>query len=66
MPEIDQKFPLPKLKPCPFCGGKAEFRQELGLSFWVVSSEPSCDVFSETRHFDYSPEKAAFAWNKRA
>lgn len=57
-----------KLKPCPFCGGKAKFalgeryREEHKQSNdWIECS--SCSV--ETAYFD-TPEEAAEAWNKRA
>ena len=57
-----------KLKPCPFCGGKAKFvlgeryREEHKQSNdWIECS--SCSV--ETAYF-VTPEEAAEAWNKRA
>ena len=57
-----------KLKPCPFCGGEAEFalgeeyRQEHEQSNdWVKCR--SCGV--ETSYFD-SRKESAEAWNRRA
>ena len=57
-----------KLKPCPFCGGKAEFalgeeyREEYKQSNdWIECN--SCGT--ETACFD-TPEEAAEAWNNRA
>lgn len=57
-----------KLKPCPFCGGKAEFalgeeyREEYKQSNdWIERN--SCGA--ETACFD-TPEEAAEAWNNRA
>lgn len=50
-----------ELKPCPFCGGVAEF--VLGEQYsndWIQCS--SCGV--ETPCFD-TPEEAAEAWNRR-
>lgn len=57
-----------KLKPCPFCGGKAEFaigeeyrEEQGGGGEWIECS--SCGA--ETAYFG-TPERAAEAWNKRA
>lgn len=46
-----------RLKPCPFCGGKANFQ---GNGHWI-----SCeDCLAETNYFDYK-EEAIKAWNTR-
>ena len=48
-----------KLKPCPFCGGKAV---KLGVNvFWVKC----CECGSETAVYG-SAKKAKEAWNRRA
>jgi hypothetical protein len=50
------------LKPCPFCGAKAEFRDdgENGSPYWV-----SCyDCSISTAEFD-DPEWPVFEWNTR-
>ena len=63
----ERKMSEIKLKPCPFCGGEAEFvlgeeyREEHKQSKdWIQCS--SCGI--ETPYFD-TPEKAAEAWNRR-
>ena len=56
------RFPLmfePKLKPCPFCGGKAK-KTEIGRS-WDIECE---DCQSSTRMCS-TPEEATEAWNRR-
>ena len=53
-----------ELKPCPFCGGKAEYRPAGGLSdaYGYVRCENLCCE----QHW-YSKEKEAIeAWNRRA
>ena len=56
-----------KLKPCPFCGGKAVFalgekyrKEHIQESDWIECS--SCGA--ETAYFD-SRKEAAEAWNRR-
>ena len=52
-----------KLKPCPFCGGKAEsgtLRTSDGVKFLVECS--NCGVATLLY---YDTEKAAGAWNRR-
>lgn len=58
----------PKLKPCPFCGGKAEVSspryREMG-PFWVeCKRENNCFVRPKTTYFDEKIE-AICAWNIR-
>ena len=57
-----------KLKPCPFCGGKAELMSYtlFGRQVWFVTcGGMGCDVVPETAD-RYTPQKAAEVWNKRA
>ena len=49
---------MSKLKPCPFCGGKAEFFE--GNGFWV-GCENSC---VETAAYKFKDD-AIEAWNMR-
>lgn len=49
----------PKLKPCPFCGGKAK-KEEIGRS-WGIECE---DCQSSTRLCP-TPEEAEEVWNRR-
>ena len=53
-----------KLKPCPFCGGKAKVGTT-GYSYKVYCDTPSCDVRPNTR-FHKTRENAIKAWNRRA
>ena len=50
----------PKLKPCPFCGGRAELREDHDNS-WVIC--PNCQISLEG--FEDSDDAVA-AWNTRA
>ena len=56
-----------KLKPCPFCGGKAIFGlgEELRKKYQRNDDWVKCSwCGSETACYD-TPEKAAEAWNRR-
>ena len=58
-----------KLKPCPFCGEKAELQKYFDtyeeLAFYVVCSGEFCDVSPVTA--DFKTEKESIeAWNHRA
>ncbi len=51
-----------KLKPCPFCGGKAELDEDYdsGNIFWVFCTR--CGISTDT---DYVSKEAIKAWNRR-
>lgn len=51
-----------KLKPCPFCGGKAEYYGECDM-LWVRCSNEDCQA-QTIKKFD-EPEDAATEWNNR-
>lgn len=53
-----------ELKPCPFCGGKAEtIENAVGTLFWVYCR--SCGARSDSYTTEYR-QKAIDAWNTRA
>lgn len=52
-----------ELKPCPFCGSRAEYTGECDM-VWVRCSNEDCWCQLVTR-FD-EPEEAAEEWNRRA
>lgn len=58
-----------KLKPCPFCGGKAELMKNdfwSSADWWYVTcSNPHCGVHAETSDRP-TPQEAAEIWNRRA
>lgn len=57
-----------KLKPCPFCGGKAELVADVfdQKRIWYVRCcGTGCAVFSETADRP-TPQEAAKLWNRRA
>lgn len=57
---------MAELKPCPFCGGEAELREEDGR-FYVSCENDNCFVVVETRHkVGATKAKATDAWNMRA
>lgn len=58
-----------KLKPCPFCGGDAEFAHG---RYWgselfkvVCGNKDKCAILPETGAY-FIKEQAAAAWNRRA
>lgn len=69
--QFEPKPKEPKLKMCPFCGGKAKVRSEdrkKGKAYWAYCAEPietGCDVRPVTCKFD-TKEEAIEAWNRRA
>lgn len=58
-----------KLKPCPFCGGKAELMKNAfwpSTDWWYVTcGNPHCGVHAETSDRP-TLQEAAENWNKRA
>ena len=50
-----------KLKPCPFCGGKANLRLDTG--HYIVEC-PTCHA--EIWHWQEEPSDAIADWNRRA
>lgn len=60
---------MTKLKPCPFCGGRAVHRPWIGERSSVVGAEPHfirCDSCkSATKLFDLR-EEAEATWNRRS
>lgn len=52
-----------KLKPCPFCGGKAELSDDY-LFFSVHCSNPDCEFEIETKRVEVKSD-AINAWNTR-
>ena len=56
-----------ELKPCPFCGGKADIEHKRNLLTWIVQcSNNSCQA-SYMIGADFETEEAAIeAWNRRA
>lgn len=59
-----------KLKPCPFCGGNAEFAHG---GYWgselfkvVCGNKDKCVILPETGAYFIIKEQAAAAWNRRA
>lgn len=53
-----------KLKPCPFCGGRAILRHD-SSGCYVECGNGMCSVMPTTWYFD-EEEKVIEAWNRRA
>ena len=54
-----------KLKPCPFCGGKADIRTLPSKNNRITSYFPMCRKCMTTGDNYASYEAAAKAWNRR-
>lgn len=60
-----------RLKPCPFCGGKANVKEELNLTKMTGNFFVSCDnCGAQTEKIGLSPEYSAYQilldkWNRR-
>ena len=59
--EIAAKQTKLELKPCPFCGGKAEVIGSGKYSDYLAK----CSSCGATSEYKSTPEEAAEAWNKR-
>lgn len=61
---MDQKI---KLKPCPFCGGKAKIHT--GKEFFLIYEEECSNVFCEncqaTSRYRKTPKEVIDDWNRR-
>ena len=58
-----------KLKPCPFCGGKAKVEHdsdERSTFFWATCNNRHCLVHPYSEEVFNSAEEAIDAWNTRA
>ena len=57
---------MDKLKPCPFCGGKARVRMYSNswVDWWLASC-PQCHISQTGNGYEYEVE-AIKAWNRRA
>lgn len=58
-----------ELKPCPFCGGEAEFIQERILGLYAVwckncKCQTMCQ-FDFGEGLEVSKQKSAYVWNRR-
>lgn len=68
---------MAKLKPCPFCGGEAEYISFVDDNVQAIIRKPACqircmnckvimgDFVAEDYSFSYK-DKATEAWNRRA
>lgn len=57
-----------KLKPCPFCGGKAEYHEncidvEFGSEFWIRCTQCGCSF--QTGDVNDTHDKVVEKWNRR-
>ena len=58
---------MTELKPCPFCGAKAEVRQKRALNTWIVECSNLLCPASYMIGMDYDTEDEAIeVWNRRA
>ena len=55
------------LKPCPFCGGKADYKTYLDNAAYVECRKcrTTSDVFNSTDFYDLNCIAASEAWNRR-
>ena len=69
---------MTELKPCPFCGGKAELKQDMryprsgkyaGMSvkaYEVICPNSDCIIYNADNNYFFTREEAAEAWNRRS
>lgn len=58
---------MPKLKPCPFCGGKAYIADLRGGYYVTANHKDKCVVRPDTWEASNAPiKKQIKAWNRRA
>lgn len=55
---VELKKDYPKLRSCPFCGGKAVLYGEFAI--WIYCNKCGCE-----RPVRYNKDEAIEAWNKR-
>jgi len=70
-----------ELKPCPFCGGEAEYHSDIDIqpvigergayvdvdvSYFERCGCPKCDIWFESHYDDDSEEITIERWNRRA
>lgn len=67
-----------KLKPCPFCGGKAELKQDIRYprsgkykgeavtAYEAVCTNSDCIIYNADNKYFFTREAATQAWNKRS
>lgn len=69
---------MTELKTCPFCGGKAELKQDMryprsgkyaGMSvkaYEVICPNSDCIIYNADNKYFFTREEAAEAWNRRS
>lgn len=67
-----EKKNMEELKPCPFCGGKAEIKSGVKIVgdaekdiWYVVCGNPECVIYDGYTRDRYSVKQAIEIWNKR-